>query len=183
MLMKKTAGTASGRKRQQRGETSWPLLVFWRETKDRQDRQQMVGDLGDLAPRRTSSMVSERTLVSLAEVAPEQIRWLWAGRLPLGKISLLEGDPGSGKSTVTYDLAARVTAGRPMPGCSDAAEPAGVVLLQAEDSLADTVRPAVEAAGGNPRLARVYDKRRFEDRPLVLPGDIEVIEEDAAEVR
>jgi len=52
-------------------------------------------------------MATERTLISLAEVAPEQTRWLWPNRIALGAITLLEGDPGQGKSTVTYDLAAR----------------------------------------------------------------------------
>jgi hypothetical protein len=125
----------------------------------------------------------ERRLVTLSEVAPEQIRWLWRDRIPVGAIALLEGDPGLGKSTITYDLAAKVTAGLPMPGCSTADEPAGVVLLQAEDNLAATVRPNLEAAGANLGLVKVYDQGRFADRPLVLPDDLEMIETAAAEVR
>jgi hypothetical protein len=59
--------------------------------------------------------MSQRLLVPLSHVAPEPVLWLWRGRIPLGGITLLEGDPGDGKSTVMYDLAARVTTGRSMP--------------------------------------------------------------------
>ena len=47
----------------------------------------------------------------LSEVQPEEVEWLWPGRLPLGKLAVLDGDPGLGKSVVTLDLAARVSAG------------------------------------------------------------------------
>jgi hypothetical protein len=90
-------------------------------------------------------------LVPLAKVQPEPVLWLWPGRVPLGKLTVLDGDPGMGKSLVTLDLAARVSTGRPMPDGSraDLPGPAGVVLLSAEDDLADTVRPRLDAAGAD----------------------------------
>src|SRR5918997_427133 len=51
----------------------------------------------------------------LSEVEPEQVEWLWPGRLPLGKLAVLDGDPGLGKSALTLDLAARVSAGLELP--------------------------------------------------------------------
>ena len=81
------------------------------------------------------------------EVEPEPVRWLWSGRIPLGKLASLDGDPGLGKSTLTLDIAARVTTGRQMPdGADGLTDPAGVVLLSCEDDLADTVRPRLDAA-------------------------------------
>src|SRR5262249_15831562 len=62
-------------------------------------------------------------------------------------------------------------------------EPAGVLLLQAEDSLAATVRPSLEAVGANLDLLKVYNRAQFADRPLVLPDDLHLIEDAAAEVR
>ena len=53
--------------------------------------------------------MSDRKLVPLDSVSSAPLRWLWKGRIPLGGITLLDGDPGDGKSTVMYDLAARVT--------------------------------------------------------------------------
>ena len=52
----------------------------------------------------------------LSEVMPEEVEWLWPGRLPLGKLAVLDGDPGLGKSVLTLDLAARVSAGLELPG-------------------------------------------------------------------
>jgi len=58
--------------------------------------------------------------VLLSEVVPERVRWLWKGRIALGKLNLVDGDPGTGKSAATTDLAARVSVGKPWPdgaGC------------------------------------------------------------------
>lgn len=95
-------------------------------------------------------------LIRLSDVTPEKITWLWKGFIPLGKLSVLDGDPGLGKSTVTLDLAARVTRGMPMPDGteSDLDGPASVVLLSAEDGLADTIQPRLLAAEGDP--SRVF---------------------------
>src|ERR687893_845624 len=84
----------------------------------------------------------------LSEVEPEQVEWLWPGRLPLGKLAVLDGDPGLGKSAVTLDLAARVSAGLELPD-GGRCGPAGVVLLSAEDGLEDTIRPRLDAAGAD----------------------------------
>jgi RecA-family ATPase len=84
----------------------------------------------------------------LSEVKPESVWWLWPGRLPLGKLAVLDGDPGLGKSAVTLDLAARVSAGLDLPD-GGRCGPAGVVLLSAEDGLADTIRPRLDAAGAD----------------------------------
>ncbi len=95
-------------------------------------------------------------MTRLSDVEPEQISWLWKGFTPLGKLSVLDGDPGLGKSTITYDIAARVTRGLAMPDgtASDLDGPAGVILLAAEDGLADTIVPRLLAAGGD--TSRVY---------------------------
>lgn len=92
-------------------------------------------------------------ITMLADVQPEHVRWLWHGYIPLGKLTVLDGDPGNGKSTVTCDLAARVSGGRGMPdgSMSDLDGPAGVVLMSAEDGPADTIRPRLDAAGADVR--------------------------------
>jgi hypothetical protein len=85
---------------------------------------------------------------SLACVEPEIVRWIDRGRIPLGKVTVLDGDPGLGKSTLLLDYGARVSTGALMPDGSrgDIAGPAGVVIMSAEDGLADTIRPRLEAA-------------------------------------
>jgi hypothetical protein len=84
----------------------------------------------------------------LSEVAPERVEWLWPGRIPLGKLSIIDGDPGLGKSVLTLDLAARTTQNLPMPDGTKG-QAGGVVLLSAEDGLADTIVPRLVAAGAD----------------------------------
>lgn len=104
-------------------------------------------------------------LLPLADVTPKKVRWLWAGRIPLGKVTVLDGDPDLGKSTVTLDLAARVTRHVAMPDdtLSDLGEPRGVVLLSAEDDAADTIRPRLDAAGAD--VSRIVLLHGVNDSP------------------
>jgi len=95
-------------------------------------------------------------LVCLADVQPESVRWLWPGRLPIGKFSLLAGDPKEGKSQITAWIAASVTTGRGWEASSDPqCAPGKVVFLVSEDGLADTLRPRIEAAGADPNQCDV----------------------------
>src|ERR671920_224428 len=87
-------------------------------------------------------------IVRMADVAPETVRWLWHPYIPLGKFTLLEGDPGLGKSWLTCALAAAVSCGRGLPG-SDPFEPGRVLMLSAEDGLGDTLRPRLDAVGAD----------------------------------
>src|SRR5215218_2435961 len=84
----------------------------------------------------------------LSEVEPERVEWLWPGRIPKGKLSLVEGDPGTGKSALTIDLAARISVGRELPDGAPC-EVSGVVLMSAEDGPADTIRPRLDAAAAD----------------------------------
>jgi AAA domain len=91
--------------------------------------------------------------VAARDVEREVVAWLWPRRIPLGKLTMLEGHPGLGKSTVSLDLAARVSRDGRMPdGSVGLAGP--VVTLTAEDGLGDTWRPRLEVAGAD--LARVF---------------------------
>jgi len=87
--------------------------------------------------------------VCLADVEPEPVRWLWPQRVALGKLTVLVGDPGLGKSFITLDLAARVSRGMAWPDGAPGIEPGGVIILTAEDGLGDTVRPRLDAAGAD----------------------------------
>jgi KaiC/GvpD/RAD55 family RecA-like ATPase len=127
-------------------------------------------------------MFTDRNLVRLSTVAAKPQQWLWPGRIPLGAISLLEGDPGEGKSLLTYDLAARVTTGLAMPEAAALPSPSGVILLQAEDRLEALVKPRLEAANADIDRVLVYDQDRFAQKPLLLPEDVPLLEDAAAKV-
>lgn len=88
-----------------------------------------------------------------ADISPEPIRWLWPGRIPLGKLTLLIGDPGLGKSLLTLDIAARLSRGSDFPD-GTISEQGMAIFLSAEDDCADTIRPRLDAAGAD--VSRVY---------------------------
>ena len=90
----------------------------------------------------------------LSDVPRRPVEWLWEGMIPLGKVTLLDGEPGSGKTLLAFEIAARVSRGAAMPMSSTAGTPANVVLFDDDDNLADTVRPRLEAAGAD--LSRIY---------------------------
>jgi hypothetical protein len=95
-----------------------------------------------------SGSVAQPMLVRLADVQPEAVTWIWPGRVAAGKLALLVGDPGLGKSWISLDVAARVSAGLAWPdGGSAGAAP--VLLLSAEDGLADTIRPRLDVLGAD----------------------------------
>lgn len=94
----------------------------------------------------------------LSTVQTEKVAWLWDGRIPFGKITLLDGDPGLGKSTLTLDIAARMTTASMFPdGWRCPRPPTKVIVLSAEDGVADTIRPRLEAAGGDPSKILIVD--------------------------
>src|SRR5262249_19601439 len=120
---------------------------------------------GDEAARKGRTMSATTCLKSLTEVAARPIEWLWEGRIPRGKITILDGDPGVGKAALALGLAARVSRGAPMPLSRVGTTPADVVIFNDDDSLADTVRPRLEAAGAD--LTRIWacDRR-------ITPADL-----------
>jgi hypothetical protein len=87
------------------------------------------------------------------DVKPVPLRWLWPDRIPLGKLTLIIGDPGLGKSLLTVDIASRITRATPFPDGA-ICEPGSAIFLSAEDDVADTIRPRLDAAGTD--VSRVY---------------------------
>ncbi len=92
--------------------------------------------------------------VRASEVTMRPVNWLWKGKLACGKISLIQGDPGLGKSMLTASLAAIVTTGGLWPVTRDKAPHGNVLILSAEDDPEDTLVPRLEAAGAD--LERVH---------------------------
>ena len=123
--------------------------------------------------------MTDHRLIRLSQVTLQRRQYLWKDRIPLGGLTILDGDPGSGKSGITYDITARVTTGQPMPFCEAGIEPSGVILLQAEDSLGCDVLPNLRAAGANTDSVIAYDRSTA---PLTFPSDIGVIESAITEV-
>jgi RecA-family ATPase len=96
--------------------------------------------------RADSEPLLQCSTIRLSDVTPEQVEWLWRERFAIGKLSLLVGDPGQGKSFLTLDIAARVSRGAAWPDNPwEPQQPGDVILLGAEDDLGDTTRPRLDA--------------------------------------
>jgi len=87
--------------------------------------------------------------VRLSDIASRPVKWLWPGRIPIGKVTLLSGDPGLGKSYLTLSVASHVSIGAAWPDGAEAASPGTVILFSAEDDVEDTIRPRLELMGAD----------------------------------
>jgi hypothetical protein len=111
-----------------------------------------------VAPEEASNggvpLVKRPNLQRLSDIRAEATKYLWKPRFAVGKVNLIIGDPGLGKSFIALDVAARVTAGKPWPDGSPGPEPGEVIALCGEDSYADTVRPRIDKLGGDAHFFR-----------------------------
>ena len=108
---------------------------------------------------------SKLDMVRVSDVTLEPINWLWPGRIAKGKISLIAGHPGLGKSQVTISIAATVSTGGLWPVDNVPAEVGNVVFLSAEDDIADTLKPRLLASGADTERIQVIESVRVYSPP------------------
>lgn len=74
-------------------------------------------------------------IITMRDVQTERVEWLWNPYIPSGKITMVQGDPGDGKTTLMFAIAAEVTRGEVIAGCGStaASAPASVIFQTAED--------------------------------------------------
>ena len=95
-----------------------------------------------------SNEVNELQIRKLSEVELQEVGWLWYPYIPYGKITIIQGDPGEGKTTLALRLAAACSTGQALPGM-EIAEPFNVIYQTAEDGLGDTIKPRLMEAGAD----------------------------------
>ena len=115
----------------------------------------------------------------LDSVQELKVEWLWRNWIPQGAVSILDGDPGQGKSLLAIEIAARLSRGAPLPGETATSEPGGVVILSAEDSLSHVIKPRLRAAVAD--MSRILAIPYTPDVPgqptfSKLPVDIPILE-------
>ncbi|MDD4495235.1 MAG: AAA family ATPase [Eubacteriales bacterium] len=97
-------------------------------------------------------------LIRMSDIETEQVQWLWYPFIPYGKITIIQGDPGEGKTSLILAMIALLTTGKPLPEDKTAAEPIRVIYQSAEDGLADTIKPRLEASGADCSRILVIDE-------------------------
>lgn len=101
-------------------------------------------------------------LINMADVEAREVDWLWYPYIPYGKLTIVQGDPGEGKTTFILHLAALLTKGEALP-CEEEEwhkEPINVIYQNAEDSLEDTIKPRLMEAGAECNRILVIDESK-----------------------
>ena len=156
--------------------TGWPKVAHYLGPDGDHIVDRVLGWLDDADKYAPGSKLDA---VLASEVTVKKVEWFWTGRIAYGAITILDGDPGTGKSTISMDLAARQSAGMALPG-GDECEAAGVVVLTSEDSLATTVVPRLKAAGANLdniKLVRGVKASHGATELVSIPEDLGVLRE------
>ena len=111
----------------------------------------------------------ELKLIHMEDVVSKEVEWLWYPYIQYGKITIIEGDPGEGKTTLVLKLAAALSRGLPLP-CDDDKEyePIHIIYQTAEDGIEDTIKPRLEKAGADCSMIRVIDET---DKELSMTDD------------
>ena len=127
--------------------------------------------------------MTNAVVACLADVQSSSINWLWFGRIALGKITLIAGDPSLGKSLLTTTLAAYISKGYKWPLTDSAPTIGDVLFLSAEDDVADTIKPRLEAAEADCRRVHILQavknidiKGSCTERMFSLRNDLPALE-------
>ncbi len=115
----------------------------------------------------------------MSDIQPKPVYWLWPRMIARGKLTMIAGNPGLGKSQLTASLAAIVTTGGGWPANGGNCELGDVAFLSAEDDAADTIRPRMDAAGADSKRIFILDsvssldkEGKAQQRSFTLQEDI-----------
>lgn len=101
---------------------------------------------------------TELKLIHMSEIESEEVSWLWYPFIPYGKLTIVQGDPGDGKTTFVLNVAAKLSKGEALDEAMKCEEPIHIIYQTAEDGLADTVKPRLEKAGADCTRISVIDE-------------------------
>ncbi len=106
----------------------------------------------------------ELKLINMEDIKCENVEWLWYPFVPYGKITIIQGDPGEGKTTLVLQMIAKLTRGETIIN-SETKEPINVIYQTAEDGLSDTIKPRLVAANADCSKVLVIDDK---ETPLTM---------------
>lgn len=101
---------------------------------------------------------TELKMIRMSEIQSQEVEWLWYPFIPYGKLTIIQGDPGDGKTTLVLNIAAKLSKGKGLDNDMKVQEPVNVIYQTAEDGLADTVKPRLELAGADCEKILVIDE-------------------------
>lgn len=101
---------------------------------------------------------TELRMIKMSDVQSQENEWLWYPFIPYGKLTIVQGDPGDGKTTLVLNISAKLSQGEGLEEEMKTSEPMNIIYQTAEDGLADTVKPRLEIAGANCERILVIDE-------------------------
>ena len=107
-------------------------------------------------------------IINMAEVEMKEVDWLWHPYIPYGKVTIIQGDPGEGKTAFMLYLISLLTTGAALPGEETGGDPINVIYQTAEDGLGDTIKPRFTAMGADCSRVMVIDEM---DKELYLSDE------------
>ena len=110
--------------------------------------------------------MSQLELINMGEVTRQEVDWLYYPYLPFGKISIVQGDPGEGKTLLMMSIIARLSRGEPLFSEAFSREPMTCIYQTAEDGLCDTIKPRLEDAGADCSRVFVVNEDKAETFPI-----------------
>lgn len=122
-------------------------------------------------------------ITKASSVEPKSVQWLWRDRLALGKLCVIAGVPNLGKSQLTIQMAAVVSTGRDWPDGAPS-KPGDVLMISAEDSLDDTIRPRLDAAGADANRVHVLsgvEQGGLLSGFVLTPQDVALLDKELTE--
>jgi AAA domain len=165
---------------------------------DQCEVQGMIGECSAAIPALTPSVALlpfssspeklKRRLIShrASDLKPEKLVWVWPGRIPEGKLVLLGGPPGLGKSQLTAFISAVVSNGGTWPCGEGSTLPGDVIFMSAEDGIRDTIVPRLMAAGANTSRVHIVASATKPDgtgrKTFSLKTDVDLLEAKAREI-
>ncbi len=112
------------------------------------------------------------------DVEPKDVDWIWYPYIPRGKVIIIEGDPGLGKSWITLSIAAKISRQSALPEQKEKPIKGKVLLMSVEDDVEDTIRPRLDLLKANNRLIYYWTK------PIIFDEDgTEILEEQVRELQ
>src|ERR1700720_1781447 len=111
-----------------------------------------------------------------SQLTPRMFDWLWMRRLAFGKLNMLDGDAGEGKSLVALDLCARLSTGRCMPDDTPGPGVVNSLIIQDEDGGEDTVICRLRALGADCERISIWTPDDNDDEPFSIPSQLKLLE-------
>jgi hypothetical protein len=142
-------------------EAVLPVLEQWQPSFDREWWLQKIASVGAYAQTRNQcrTPANPSPMLCMKDVTAKAVSWLWKPRIPIGNITMLEGDPGIGKGFVLARIAADVSRG------TNGFQLGNVLWLEGEDDPEDTIKPRLMAANAECGAIHVMPKPPYLDTP------------------